>query len=79
MSKTNNIKDEHKELLSKILGIYQGLSNGEASWAEIYVEIGKLQERAKGDEKRVKAIDSDGYIPHFQSPLSVEERNRNET
>ncbi len=38
-------KEQQKEL-SKILGIRNGFRNEEvASWAEIYREIGKLQER----------------------------------
>ena len=43
--------DSQKEL-SQILGISQGLrGEGETTWAEIYTEIGRLQERAMQNNK----------------------------
>lgn len=41
------MEKENQNELSKVLGLSRGLGNTNvASWAEIYVEIGRLKERA---------------------------------
>lgn len=57
--------EEHQKELSKILGLSRGLTgSGNASWAEIYVEIGKLKERAE-------RLPIKEYIPSYGTmPLS---------
>ncbi len=59
------MEKENQKELSKILGIGKGLRNdGEATWAEIYTEIGKLQERSI-----FKPVDYlPCTLPHFQNP-----------
>lgn len=42
------MEKENQKELSKILGLGRGVTGlGEASWAEIYTEIGRLKERAE--------------------------------
>lgn len=59
------MRDEHKEELAKILSMY-GEFSSPVTWAQIYVEIGRLIERANKNQTNVPIYPS---VPYPNPPL----------